>query len=98
MALIVIRSKTKEKISCTYCYEWSVHSAHRTAGGELVIKSHLVTRERALQIIDKRGLIVAHENKDGEIYDTPEGDFKALFPSGLRLRKEVQMIENTDNL
>lgn len=98
MALIVIRSKTKEKISCTFCYEWSVHSAHRTAGGELVMKSHLVTRERALQIIDKRGLIVAHHTKDGEIYDTPEGDFKALFPRGLRMRDEVYMIEKTDNL
>lgn len=98
MALIVIRSKTKEKISCTFCFEWSVTHAHRTVGGELVMKSYLTTREKALKIIERRGLVVAHQTNDGEIYDTPEGDFKALFPRGLRLREEVQMIEKTDNL
>lgn len=98
MAIIVIRSKTMEKISGTYSIEWSVTEAGRSSDGKLWQRSRLVSRKRGQQIIRERGLVMSHETPDGEVYDTPNGDFKALFPEGLRSKDDERKIESIDNL
>lgn len=99
MATIVIHSRTREKISGTCCFEWSLHSFHRTIGGELVMtENKLIDRQRALRIIFGRGLVEAFRTNDGVVYDTASGDFKALFPRGIRSRDDMEKIEKTDKL
>lgn len=98
MATIVMHSITKEKISGTCCYEWSVTEAHRTRSGELYMRSMLVKRPKAQQIIEERGLVEAYSTREGTIYDTPDGAFKALFPYGLRNKFDIEQIEKTDRI
>lgn len=96
MATIVIHSRTRERISGTYTMEWSLHTGRRLVDGTLVMSSRLIDKEKARQIIDKAGLVECHRTKDGEIYETPQRDFKALFPRGIRTKEDMQKIENTD--
>lgn len=98
MATIVIRSLTKERISCTCCYEWSRHDAWRDGHGILHLKSKLITRKKALELIERLGLVESHRRKFGEIYDTPNEDFKALFPDGIKSKMDFDTIERTDNI
>lgn len=96
MGIIVIRSRTKERISGTFRFEWSVHTYGRNSLGELQIKSKLVDRHKAQDEINRLGLVESYRTKDGEIYDTQDGAFKALFPYGLRNKLDIEQIENTD--
>ena len=98
MGIIVIRSRTKERISGTYCFEWSVHTYGRNSWGDLQITSRLVDRHKALELIKRHGLVESHSTKDGDIYDTPDGAFKALFPEGLRDKYDIEQIEKTDRI
>ena len=98
MATIVIRSLTKEKISGTCCYEWSVTEAHRNSKGELFMRSKLVNRFKARQIIARHGLVESYTQKEGQIFDTPAGDFKALFPNGIETKEDKEAIRKTDNI
>ena len=98
MAIVIIHSRTKEKISGTFTYEWSRHDFHRTQGGKLSCKSRLVTRKRAMEIIQEHGLVIAHKTRDGEVYDTQQGDFRAMFPNGLTDKADISIIEKTNNL
>ena len=98
MAMIVIRSKTTEIISKTCCFEYSLHTASRTSSGELIFHSKLIDRKRAKEIIEKKGLIESYRTGDGEIYDTPEGDFKSLFPEGIHTIGEKILIERADKI
>ena len=98
MGMIVIRSRTKEKISGTFCFEWSVHTYKRDCYGDLLIISRLVDRHKAQEVINRLGLVESHHTKDGEIYDTPDGAFKALFPYGLRNKFDIEQIEKTDRI
>lgn len=84
MATIVIHSRTQEKISGTYSFEWSLHKGWRDGRGELHIESRLLSREKAEAFINRKGLVESHSTRDGEIYDTPDGAFKQLFPNGVR--------------
>ena len=93
MATIVIRSKVMERISGTFYFEWRVVRGGRNALGQLSVNSHLTTKKRALMYIKKYGLVLSHSNRDGDVYDTPEGDFKALFPKGLCVKSEINQIE-----
>lgn len=98
MVTFVIRSRTKEKISGTFSFEWSVHEAVRNRAGTLFLSSRLINRQKAQAIIEKHGLVECYRTKDGEIYDTKEHDLKALFPNGLRDKYEESLIEKTDRL
>ena len=98
MATIVIRSYSKELITGAGCFEWSVTKARRCADGELYMHSMLVTKTKARELIDKLGLVESYSTPDGEIFDTPDGEFKKLFPNGIRSNKEKLMIEKVDNL
>ena len=98
MGIIVIRSRTKERISGTFCFEWSVHTYRRNSWGYLQITSKLVDRHKALELIKRHGLVKSLTTKDGEIYDTPDGAFKALFPEGLRDKFDIIQIEKTDRI
>lgn len=98
MATIVIRSRTKEKISGTFCFEWSVHTCKRDCYGELLIISRLIDRHKAQEVINRLSLVESYHTKDGEIYDTPDGAFKALFPNGLRDKFDIEQIEETDRI
>lgn len=62
------------------------------------MENHLVDRQKAQTIIERRGLVESYSTKDGEIYDTPEGDFKALFPFGLLQKEDMETISKTDKL
>ena len=94
----MIHSRTREKISGTYTMEWSLHTGRRMQDGTLVLKSRLIDKEKARDIIAKEGLVESHRTKDGEIYDSPGRDFKALFPHGIRTKEDMQKIENIDRL
>ena len=96
MATIVIRSKTKSRIDGTCYPEYSVHYINRTRTGELYISSRLITKERSYAMIKRLGLVESYSTNDGQIYDTPEGDLKALFPNGLHNKKEIEIIEKAD--
>ena len=98
MATIVIRSRTKEKVSCTYLWEWSVHTFHRTMSGELITKNKRIDKHKAQELIKKHGLVEAYKTLDGEIYDTPDREFKKLFPYGIRGKEERELIERTDRI
>lgn len=80
-ATIVIHSRVRSVIGAETSMEW--HSVTATGkAGSVVVDSEEIDRAEARRIIDKYGLVIAHEEADGEIYDTPDGDFKALFPLG----------------
>ena len=98
MATIVIRSRTKERISGTFCFEWTETVASRSRYGTLSMRSRLVDRKKAHEIIEKNGLVESYSTRDGEIYDTPDGAFKALFPRGIDNYREMEMIEKIDRL
>lgn len=98
MAIIVIRSRTKERISGTFCFEWSVTEAIRRRSGSLIMRTYLTTRDKAKDIIKSNGLVESYSTNDGEVYDTPDGNFKALFPDGIRTKAEREMIEKLDRI
>ena len=98
MTTIIIRSRTKERISGTFSFEWSRHDAWRDERGGLHVKNTLLSRQKAQRVIERLGLVESFRTKDGEIYDTPEGDFKALFPNGIKGRAENEIIEHTDKI
>ena len=98
MATIVIRSRTKERISGTYCWEWSLHIFHRLLNGEIVATNKLIDKKKAQSIIERRGLVESIRTADGSIYDTPDGDFKRLFPYGVRTKGDIDAIEKTNRL
>lgn len=62
------------------------------------MRSRKIDADKARMIIAENGLVEAHRTQDGEIYDTPQRDFKALFPDGLRNRNEIEQIEKTDRI
>ena len=97
MATIVIHSRTKERISCTYGYEWSMHVGHRLRDGSLIMKSRLIDKKKAQEIIEKEGLVECHRTADGEVYDTKFGNFKEMFPRGYS-REDEKVIDKIDNL
>ena len=96
MAVIVIHSMTKERISKTVCYEWSLHEAHRNRHGELFMRSQLIKREKAMELIKKHGLVEAYREREGQIYDTPDGAFKSLFPNGVSTNAEKEAIKRAN--
>lgn len=98
MATIVIRSKVMERISGTFCFEWRAVKASRNASGELTVWSRLIKKKQGLALIKKKNLVLSHSNRDGDIYDTPAGDFKALFPNGLCVKSEIEQIEKIDKV
>ena len=98
MAKIVIRSRTKERISGTFCFEWTETVANRSRSGKLSMRSRLIDRKTAHEIIEKEGLVERYSTRDGEVYDTPDGAFKALFPRGIDNYREMEMIEKIDRL
>ena len=98
MATIVIHSITKEKISGTFCFEWTKTVASRSRYGTLSMMSRLVDRKKAKEIIEKNGLVESYSTRDGEVYDTPDGAFRALFPEGLNRKDEIEIIERLDRL
>ena len=98
MATIVIRSRTIEKISRTCCWEYTVTRTRTDDKGLLRFYTKLITKDQAEDIIEENNLVEAHRTEDGEIYDTPDGAFKALFPNGVRTSREKYLIENVDNI
>ena len=98
MATIIIHSRTKEKISGTYCMEWSLHKFTRLSSGEISTYSRLVDKSKALSIIQRLGLVEVYRTIDGEIYDTPDNDLKKIFPCGVLTREEMNTIEKINNL
>ena len=98
MATIIIRSRTKERISGNYFWEWSVHTFHRLVDGELISQNRKIDKKKAMSIIERRGLVETFKTADGSIYDTPEMGFKKLFPYGLRTKEDIKEIEKTDRI
>ena len=98
MNIIVIRSKTIEKISGTCSYEYSQHRTWHDKDGHMRIYSQLISKQKAQQLITQYGLVETHSTSDGEIYDTPEKSFKALFPKGIRTIRQKNLIESLDNI
>lgn len=98
MPLIVIKSRTRERITGTYSTEYSCHFARRTEFGALSLASQLVTRAKAKKLIREFRLVLSHNTPDGEIYDTPTGSFKALFPNGIQTMKDMRTIETVDRI
>lgn len=98
MATIVIRSFTIVPFVGIGGFEYSVTRAYRLSTGQLYMHTDLITKERARFLIKKLGLVESYSTEDGEVYDTPDGEFKALFPKGLKNRAEREMIEHTDKI
>lgn len=98
MATIVIRSKTKERISGTSYAEYSIHHINRSSAGILSMSSRLVTKKKANETIKRLGLVESYSTPSGQIYDTPDGACKALFPNGLESKKEIELIEKADKI
>lgn len=93
MAVIILHSRVMERISGTFCFEWRYVSGYRNGMGELVLRSKPTTKSRALAAIKRHGLVLSHSTNDGQLFDTPAGDFKALFPDGIRSREEMSLID-----
>jgi hypothetical protein len=96
MATIVMRSKVKEKITGSCFFEWCRIDGRRDRFGYLHLTYRRLSREKADELIDKLGLKESHRAKEGDIYDTPEGAFKALFPDGVRDRLDSMEIDKLD--
>ena len=94
--IIVIKSKVMERISGPFYVEWRAVSGSRNDQGKLTVLSHLIPKKRALSLIKKKNLVLSYTSRDGEVYDTPTGDFKALFPEGLTVKSEIEQIEKID--
>ena len=74
-----------------------MHVGHRLRDGFLIMKSRLIDKKKAQEIIEKEGLVESHRTADGEVYDTPGGEFKAMFPRGYS-REDEKVIDKIDNL
>lgn len=98
MPIIIIRSKTVERLTGTCAFEYKYVAGSRDSRGRLLILARLVSRKRAKKVIEKRGLVRAYSNEDGTIYDTEDRAFKALFPQGVKTAEEMDQIEKVDNL
>jgi len=98
MAIIIIRSKTVERITGLCCYEYSRHSTWYDKAGRLRITSQLISRKKAHQLIKEHGLIAQYERPEGKIYDTPDQSFKALFPEGVKSAYQKKLIESVDEI
>ena len=98
MATIVIRSKTKERISGTSCVEYSIHCINRSSAGTLTMTSRLVTKKKANETIKRLGLVESYSTISGQIYDTPDRACKDLFPNGLERKEEINLIEKADRI
>ena len=98
MPIIVIKSRTKERITGTFSTEWSVHRARRHADGTLSLTSNLVSKRNAQKTIREYGLVSSFQTPDGEIFDTTTGSFKELFPNGLHSKADIKTIETVDRL
>lgn len=62
----------------------------------LTMSSRLVTKQKAYETIKRLGLVEAYSTTSGQIYDTPDGAFKALFPDGLHNWEDIAIIEKAD--
>lgn len=98
MAIIIIRSKTVEKITGMCAYEYSQHRTWYDQYGHLRIYSQLLSRKKAQQLINKYGLVVQYDAPEGKIYDTPDQAFKSLFPDGIRTLAQKRLIESVDEV
>jgi len=96
MNTIVMRSKVREKITGSCYFEWCRVRGRRDAWGYLHLDYKRMTREKALELIDELGLVESHRAKDGDVYDTPDGAFKALFPEGVRDVADSMEIDKLD--
>ena len=98
IATIVIRSKTKEIISGTVFYEYCLLHAWRDGMGLLRTRGKSITRQEAKAYVKANGLTEVYSTRDGDIFETPDRPFKALFPNGIRNRQELEAIEKTNRI
>lgn len=80
-ATIVIHSRVRSLIGDGTSMEW--HSVTAVGQpGSAIVHTEEIDRAQAQELIKQHGLVVMHDEQDGEIYDTPEGAFRYLFPKG----------------
>ena len=93
-ATVILHSRTKTPIFGYTNMIWSEHTAIGTPGHKIRIRSTELTKEQALARIEALGLVEVHRTKHGEVYDTPDGKFKFMFPDGLSGLQEYRLIQN----
>lgn len=84
----LVKSKVLNRIT----HETDIVWVKFTKNGRRVRPCEL-SRAEAREKIEAAGLVCVYKDKDGEVYDTPEGDFKKLFPSGLS-NGQLKSLEN----
>lgn len=72
----------KSKVLNLITHETDIVWVKFTKDGRRVCPCEL-SRAEAREKIETAGLVCVYKDKNGEVYDTPEGDFKRLFPFGL---------------
>lgn len=65
---IVLKASVQERITGTIFWEWFII--------ENLEEKVEVTKEEALDYIERNGLVVAYETREGKVWDTPDGEFQ----------------------
>ena len=90
--ILVIRYKetfTVKVFGADAYYRWAVCRVSNYKGRLEVIPTE-VTRARAKEIIREYGLVLAHKDDDGAVYDTEDRSFQSLYGKSLIRISEVK--------
>lgn len=80
--IAIIHSRVKSRIFGETAMQWHLLTGTMKKSGP-DIKAEEIERREALFLIRENGLVVTYSTDDGDIYDTPQQDFKAMFPNGV---------------
>lgn len=97
IASIVIKDKVTERVMKTVVPEWGLVTAVRSIDGDLTVVFREMSKEEAEERIARDGLEEAYRDRHGVIYDTPERDFRKLFPAGVSY-SDGKILESIDRL
>ena len=97
IASIVIKDKVTERVTKTVLPEWGLVTAVRSCDGDLAVVFRELTKEEAMERIDRDGLVEAYRDRHGVVYDTPEQYFRLLFPDGVSY-SDGKILESIDRL
>lgn len=97
IASIVIKDKVTERVTKTVLPEWGLVTAVRSCDGDLTVVFREMTKDEAMERVESEGLVEVYRDRHGVVYDTPEENFRLLFPNGVSY-SDGKILESIDRL
>ena len=97
IASIVIKDKVTERVTKTVIPEWGLVTAVRSCDGDLAVVFRELTKEEAMERVEREGLVEVYRDRHGVVYDTQDRDFRKLFPTGVS-HSDGKILESIDRL